>query len=162
MTAPPFTSLRELVLHHAARRGWHTQRQIAVFCGLDESALSRLLNGEQDIGAWRTHALFRAVGIPVEQYDLAYALLGQARSAAAQTAQKPHGATITPSHPSRLDPRSLLRTATMTEPPRAPVASARSDQPPTELPIAVVLAHFAARRLSGAQIAAFFEQELAG
>ena len=80
--ATTFETLRDLVLYYGARRGWSTQRHIAVACGLDESALSRFLNGEQDIGARRTHALFREVGVPVDQYDLAYALLGRAQDLA--------------------------------------------------------------------------------
>ena len=82
MQATTFESLRDLVLYYGARRGWSTQRHIAVACALDESALSRFLNGEQDIGARRTHALFREIGVPVDQYDLAYALLGRAQDLA--------------------------------------------------------------------------------
>lgn len=82
MQATAFETLRDLVIHHAARQGWRTQRHIAVICGMDESALSRFLSGEQDIGARRTHRLFQAVGVPVEQYDLAYALLGRAQEQA--------------------------------------------------------------------------------
>ena len=82
MQAVTFDTLRDLVLYYGSRRGWRTQRHIAVACGLDESALSRFLNGEQDIGARRTHALFRAIGVPVDQYDLAYALLGRAQDLA--------------------------------------------------------------------------------
>lgn len=80
-----FETLRDLVLHYGARRGWYTQRRIAVMCGHDESALSRFLNGEQDLGARRTHALFCAVGVPVERYDLAYALLGRAQEQSKQS-----------------------------------------------------------------------------
>lgn len=82
MQATEFETLREMVLHYSADRGWRTQRHIAVASGLDETALSRFLNGEQDIGARRTHALFQAVGVPIERYDLAYTLLGQAQDLA--------------------------------------------------------------------------------
>ncbi len=81
-SASTFETLRDMVLHYGARHGWSTQRHIAVVCGLDESALSRFLNGEQDIGARRTHRLFQAIGIPVVHYDLAYALLGRAQESA--------------------------------------------------------------------------------
>lgn len=151
-----FASLRELVLHYAAGRGWRTQRQIAVFCGLDESALSRLLNGEQDVGALRTHALFQAVGIPVERYDLAYALLGQAQAAArsTRTLRRAHPARaangreeLRPVPPAR---PSLTRSALATA-----VGPARWFEPP-DVPVALVVAHFAMRRFTGQQIAAFF------
>ena len=65
MQATDFATLRDLILFYAGQRGWSTQRHVAVICGLDESALSRFLNGEQDIGARRTHTLFQAVGVPV-------------------------------------------------------------------------------------------------
>ncbi len=151
-----FASLRELVLHDAAGRGWRTQRQIAVCCGLDESALSRLLNGEQDVGALRTHALFRAVGIPVERYDLAYALLGQAQAAAQATRALRHVPTAAPAfgrdgrQPGQPAPPSLAGSA-------LPVAVGPArllGQP--DLPAALVVAHFAVRRFTGQQIAAFF------
>jgi hypothetical protein len=74
-----FATLRDLVLHHAGRRGWSTQRHIAVACGLDETALSRFLDGRQDIGAVRTYALFREIGIPVERYPLAFELLDRSQ-----------------------------------------------------------------------------------
>ena len=98
MQATSFDTLRDLVLYYGARRGWSTQRHIAVACGLDESALSRFLNGEQDIGARRTHALFQAVGIPVDRYDLAYALLGRAQDLARadRRARAVHEAAATP------------------------------------------------------------------
>lgn len=88
MQSTAFSSLRDLVLHHGKRRGWSTQRHIAVACELDETALSRFLNGEQDIGARRTHALFRELGVPVEQYDHAYELLEQAQELARRSAAR--------------------------------------------------------------------------
>jgi hypothetical protein len=80
--APPFTTLRELVLHYATRQGLNTQRRLAIACDLDETAVSRFLNGEQDIGAWTTYCLFQAAGVPVEQYHRAFALLGEAQELA--------------------------------------------------------------------------------
>ena len=160
MTAPRFTSLRDLVLHYAAQRGWHTQRQIAVFCGLDESALSRLLNGEQDIGARRTHALFQAVGIPVELYDLAYALLGQAQVSAARTLHILGGRPPARRSAGRRGPHGLYRLDLLSRQTAQPAPRQPAPQlDPSDVPAAVVLTHFAARRLSGEQIAAFFDHE---
>jgi hypothetical protein len=82
MVAVEFTTLRDLLLHYAARRGWRTQRRIAVCCGLDEAAFSRFLDGKQDIGAVPTFDLFRAVRLPVERYPLAFELLGRAQEEA--------------------------------------------------------------------------------
>lgn len=156
MTTRAFTELRDLVRHHGARRGWHSQRQIAVFCGLDETALSRFLNGEQDIGARRTHALFQALGVPVEQYNLAYALLGRAQEQAhaareRRTAEpalgvQPPGSTKT----IYTDSSSRWRF----EPETA------SFGPPNDLPASLLIARFAAGRFSGAAIAAFFAAEI--
>jgi hypothetical protein len=81
-TAPTFTSLRELVLYYATRQGLSTQRRLAIACDLDETAVSRFLNGEQDIGAWTTYCLFQAAGVPVDQYHRAFALLGEAQEIA--------------------------------------------------------------------------------
>ncbi|HEY7296269.1 MAG TPA: helix-turn-helix transcriptional regulator [Dehalococcoidia bacterium] len=159
MTTVHFASLRELVLYHAARRGWRTQRQIAVLCGIDESALSRLLNGEQDIGAWRTHALFRTVGIPVEQYDLAYALLGRAREAAAQREQGTQRERV-PYEPflEQARRRGGQFSAQLAHQPGAGTPPTLEPQPwEGDLPVALVLAQFTAQRLTGPQIAAFFE-----
>jgi hypothetical protein len=82
MVATDFTTLRDLVLHYAGRRGWRTQRRIAVTCGLDETAFSRFLDGKQDIGAVATFALFQAVRVPIELYPLAFELLGRAQDEA--------------------------------------------------------------------------------
>lgn len=143
-------SLRDLVLHHAARRGWHTQRHVAVICGLDESALSRFLNGEQDIGARRTHALFQAVGIPVEEYDLAYALLGRAQDTAHQLRSGRRVPAAAGAHPNQAAIRGWPGGAVPVEhEPSVPV-------PDGEMPAAVVVALFAARGYTGEQIAAFF------
>ena len=146
-----FDTLRDLVLHHAARRGWLTQRHVAVICGLDESALSRFLNGEQDIGARRTHALFQAVGVPVEQYDLAYALLGKAQQMATKArrsrlnhAPRPVQTTESHARPGLRDDSAvaLIESFGLTE--------------GGDIPAAVVVARFAAEGLTGAEIAAFF------
>lgn len=143
-------SLRDLVLHHAARRGWHTQRHVAVICGLDESALSRFLNGEQDLGARRTHALFQAVGVPVEQYDLAYALLGRAQDSARliRAGRREPAATASRPHQAAVERWSLPSAPTPGEP--------GLRRPGDDLPAAVVVALFAARGYTGEQIAAFF------
>lgn len=150
-------SLRDFLLEHAARQGWHTQRHIAVCCGLDESALSRFLSGEQDLGAWRTHALFRAVGVPAERYDVAYVLLAREQAAAGdrlsqhrrrQTAGSRATAPAAPVHSGRSTsrPRFVL-------PAYAHVA-APGDEP--LLPAAVVTALFGSRGYTSAEIAAFF------
>lgn len=151
MQATTFETLRELVLHHGAARGWRTQRHIAVACGLDESALSRFLNGEQDIGARRTHALFQAVGIPVEQYDLAYTLLGRAQEVAAES-REARTARARGALPRMAGGpwRGLAR----------PVPDRVCPDPglwhEDDVPAAVVVALFAAEGYSGGQIAAFF------
>jgi len=152
--ATTFETLRDLVMHYAERRGWPTQRTVAVMCGLDESALSRLLNGEQDVGARRTHALFQAVGIPVEHYDLAYALLGRAqeRARASREARQAGERRLTPMPP------AALRTGTsgwsLSHAPTAVLAPALD--PLADVPAAVVAVLFAERGYSGEQIAAFF------
>ncbi len=152
MQATTFETLRELVLHHGAARGWRTQRHIAVACGLDESALSRFLNGEQDIGARRTHALFQAIGIPVEHYDLAYALLGRAQELAAESrearSERTARARGTLPRVAGGPWRGLERPA--------PHPVAIEPWPAEDLPAAVVVALFAAEGYSGGQIAAFF------
>ena len=152
--ATTFETLRDLVMHYAARRGWPTQRTVAVMCGLDESALSRLLNGEQDVGARRTHALFQAVGVPVDQYDLAYALLGRAQEQAranrvARQAGERRTAAVPP---------AALHTATsgwsLSHAPTAVIAPDRDSL--ADVPAAVVATLFAERGYTGDQIAAFF------
>lgn len=150
MQATAFESLRDLVLFYAAQRGWHTQRHVAVMCGLDESALSRFLNGEQDIGARRTHALFQAVGVPVDHYDLAYTLLGQAQDSARALRsgrREPAGA---PARPNQAAVGG--RPATMPSPVAVPAAALADG----DIPAAVVVALFATRGYTGEQIAAFF------
>src|SRR6266536_1446742 len=84
MTATPYPTLRDLILECAARNGWHTQRRIALSCGIEESALSRFLDGRQDLGAVATFELFRAVSVPVEQYPVAFELLRRAQTEARQ------------------------------------------------------------------------------
>lgn len=81
-------TLQDLLLTCGRRRGWRTQRHIAVSCEIDETAYSRFVHGEQEIGATRTYALFRAVGVPAERIDLAYTLLEQAQ----RLARRPAGA----------------------------------------------------------------------
>ena len=156
MQATTFETLRELVLHYAGRRGWLTQRQIAVMCGLDESALSRWLNGEQDIGARRTHALFQEVGIPVDRYDLAYALLGRAQESA-QTNRaarlRTTGRTTVPLHRpgERLAGVRVGHAGVL-----APSLAVEEPLPGADIPASVVIALFTARQYTGEQIAAFF------
>jgi hypothetical protein len=152
--ATTFETLRDLVMHHAARRGWLTQRTVAVMCGLDESALSRLLNGEQDVGARRTHALFQAVGVPVEQYDLAYALLGRAQEQARanREARQASERRLTPMPPAALrTPSSGWTLSHATAAVITPDLAALAD-----VPAAVVAALFGERGYSGDEIAAFF------
>jgi hypothetical protein len=165
-----FETLRDLVMHYAARRGWRTQRHIAVACGFDESGLSRFLNGEQDIGARRTHALFQAVGIPVEQYDLAYALLGQAQEQAranrrAWLARRQALVTVA-ERGSQGNERSVTasRSPSMVALARsAPVAALDAAfgavwLPPDDgdIPSSAVIAKFRMEGATGAEIAAFF------
>lgn len=140
-------TLRDFVLRHAAGRGWRTQRHVAVMCGLDESSLSRFLAGEQDIGAWRTHALFRAAGVPMAEYDRAYALLGEAQATArlVRTARGAMSRRVAPLQSRGEVPGTLLDTSRTFEP----------DSP--ELPASVVVALFASRRWTGAEIDAFFQ-----
>lgn len=149
MTALAFADLRALIRHHGERRGWRSQRQIAVMCGLDESALSRFLNGEQDIGARRTHALFQTIGVPVEQYDIAYALLGRAQeqARAARDRRSPEPAGSGHSTEAALSSAAPLTGANLE-------SSGRATLP--DLPASMVIARFAAGRFSGEQIAAFF------
>jgi transcriptional regulator with XRE-family HTH domain len=150
MQATDIVTLRDLVLFYAAQRGWSTQRHVAVICGLDESALSRFLNGELDIGARRTHALFQAVGVPVDQYDLAYALLGRAQDSARELRagrREPAGATARPNQAAR---------DRWPAPIPFPAGSPSAVLPDDEIPAAVVVALFAARGYTGEQIAAFF------
>lgn len=152
MQATDIATLRDLVLFYAAQRGWSTQRHVAVISGLDESALSRFLNGEQDIGARRTHALFQTVGVPVEQYDLAYALLGRAQDSAREIRtgrREPAGATARPNQ-AALDGWPA--------PPPFPSAAPAHTLPGDEIPAAVVVALFATRGYTGEQIAAFFSK----
>jgi len=160
MQATAFDSLRDLIMHHAARRGWATQRTVAVMCGLDESALSRLLNGEQDIGARRTHALFQAVGIPVDQYDLAYALLGRAQEQARDNRDSRVAAErrLSPMPPAALRTAPSRRTLSHTLP--TAVAPAYPDL--GDVPASVVIALFTERAYSGEQIAAFFAGDTRG
>jgi transcriptional regulator with XRE-family HTH domain len=152
--ATTFETLRDLVMYHAARRGWSTQRTVAVMCGIDESALSRLLNGEQDIGARRTHALFQAVGVPVDQYDLAYILLGRAQEQAqahraARQASERHAA---PAPPAAAHPALTGWRVSRTRPALAmPAVGAIAD-----VPVSIVVALFAERGYSGDEISAFF------
>ena len=152
--ATTFETLRDLVMHYAERRGWSTQRTVAVMCGLDESALSRLLNGEQDVGARRTHALFQAVGVPVDQYDLAYALLGRAQEQARanREARQAGERRLTPIPPAALRTGSPGWSLS-----HAPTAVIAPDVDAlADVPAAVVAALFAERGLTGDQIAAFF------
>jgi transcriptional regulator with XRE-family HTH domain len=150
MQATDFATLRDLVLYHAAQRGWSTQRHVAVICGLDESALSRFLNGEQDIGARRTHALFQTVGVPVEQYDLAYTLLGRAQDSAREIRAGRREPAGTAARPSQAAVEEWPAPTPFS--PVAPPAALPGD----EIPAAVVVAIFAARGYTGEQIAAFF------
>ena len=139
-------TLREFVLRRAAGRGWRTQRHVAVMSGLDESSLSRFLAGEQDIGAWRTHALFQAAGVPVAEYDRAYALLGEAQ-ATARVARTARGAVGRRAAPVQ-GQREMWGAS--------PGLPAAFEPMPPELPAAVVVTMFAARGWSGAEIDAFF------
>jgi hypothetical protein len=177
-TRHEFETLRDLVLYYGGRRGWHTQRQIAVMCGLDESALSRFLNGEQDLGARRTHALFCAVGVPVDRYDLAYALLGRAQELAKQS-KEARSASVVVAEPtqrllhfrSRRPPRgpvmqkadraggvSAFRRAGIVQPsfggPR--LIPLDDETEAGDLPAAALIALFAAGGYSGPRIAEFF------
>lgn len=79
MVTAEFTSLRDLVMHHAARHGWKTQRRVATTCGVDETAFSRFLDGRQDLGAVPTFQIFQAVNVPIDQYPLAFELLRQSQ-----------------------------------------------------------------------------------
>jgi transcriptional regulator with XRE-family HTH domain len=173
MQAVTFETLRELVMHYAARRGWRTQRHIAVVCGFDESGLSRFLNGEQDIGARRTHALFQAVGIPVEQYDLAYSLLGAAQEQArvnreAWLARRQEtlirlsdgvGGPKQGRANAIRSPSSVAVVQAVPSPmPIGAVGSiCHTDDSEAEIPASVVIAKFREERLNGAEIAAFFD-----
>ncbi|MGE0543855.1 MAG: helix-turn-helix domain-containing protein [Dehalococcoidia bacterium] len=150
MQATDFATLRDLILFYAAQRGWSTQRHVAVICGLDESALSRFLSGEQDIGARRTHALFQSIGVPVEQYDLAYALLGRAQDGARELRHGRREPAGVPVRPNRAAADGWPVLTPVLRP--APAVSLPGD----EIPAAVVIAIFAARGYTGAQIAAFF------
>jgi hypothetical protein len=152
--ATTFETLRDLVMHYAARRGWSTQRTVAVMCGLDESALSRLLNGEQDIGARRTHALFQAVGIPVDEYDLAYRLLGRAQEAAHlnRVARQAGAGRGAPMPPAAFRPASSGWGPSHTRP-TAPLPEIDAG---ADMPVSIMVALFAERRYSGAEIATFF------
>jgi hypothetical protein len=175
MQATTFETLRDLVMHHAARRGWRTQRHIAVACGFDESGLSRFLNGEQDIGARRTHALFQSIGVPVEQYDLAYALLGRAQELARTSREAllvrrrdrvigfPDAARRRPDRGTET-PRTPSATAVLQAPPLvlSPAPMCVGTQPlgdilEDDVPAAVVIALFQASSFTGEQIAAFFD-----
>jgi transcriptional regulator with XRE-family HTH domain len=175
-----FDSLRDLVLHYGARRGWQTQRQIAVMCGIDETGLSRFLNGEQDIGARRTHALFQAVGVPVDRYDLAYALLGRAQEQA-RADREARLARVDAVAPARIPvgrgvergrashtPEMLLRTPSFRGQGAWSVPMPVDSVPATgvwyepDLPAAVVVALFASKGYSGEQIAAFFAVQEVG
>lgn len=171
MQATDFPTLRDLVLHFGAQRGWLTQRQIAVMCGLDESALSRFLNGEQDLGARRTHALFRDLGVPIDLYDLAYALLAQAQEQAKQLrVPRPPRAGVAievrgafEGTAGRARRNMVMQAAGRTV---AAGRASRTPQPwpvnhpspddPTDVPAAVVAAFFAEQGYSGARIAEFF------
>jgi hypothetical protein len=172
MQATEFESLRDLVMHYAKRRGWRTQRHVAVACGFDESGLSRFLNGEQDIGARRTHALFQAVGVPVEKYDVAYALLGRAQEQAranreAWLARRRDALVAVSDRPTlNRGPQAMrsqwvvIATPTLSAPatPRMATAGHRfSDERDDDPPAAVVIARFYNEGWTGAQIAAFFD-----
>lgn len=85
MSTDGAVTFRDVVLYYGRRRGWSTQRHIAVACEIDESALSRFLKGEQDIGTCRAHALFQQLGIPAAHYDVVYSLLAQAQRRARAT-----------------------------------------------------------------------------
>jgi len=165
---PRFETLRQLVLHYARRRGWRTQRHIAVACGFDESGLSRFLNGEQDIGAWRTHALFQEIGVPPEHYDLAYTLLGcaleQARAFREARLRRRKTATLVQQGDDRRsDNQSALRSAFgvsatgLTFEAPAVEATYPPMLDPGDVPVAAVIARFAAERYTSGQIAAFFK-----
>jgi len=152
MQAISFDTLRAMVLHYSALRGWRTQRHIAVICGLDEAALSRFLSGEQDIGARRTHALFQTVGIPPERYDYAYALLGQAQELASRNRQARTVARTLGARP-RASVQALDGQASTG---RGGAHTAGWPDLLDDIPAAVLVALFAARMYSGEQIAAFF------
>jgi transcriptional regulator with XRE-family HTH domain len=184
MQTTSFDSLRDLVLHFAAAQGWHTQRHVAVACGLDESALSRFLNGEQDIGARRTHALFRAVGVPVDLYNTAYALLGRAQDLAGSMKgsrrpeeRRPGADGATPRRSTRFGEAGGGRMDMPPRPQPSPYGggaytpastgslgvvapghwtAALGADPGSDVPAAVAVALFAARSMSGEEIAAFF------
>jgi hypothetical protein len=172
-----FGTLRELVLHHAAGRGWRTQRHVAVACGLEESTLSRFLNGEQDLGARRTHAFFKEVGIPVEMYDQAYALLGreQESARAGRLARLRRAPNVTMMRRDRAwtldDVRPPAPRASLAGMPRFPSDSAglRGDwrnlratawpsdsSPSDDLFTAAIIALFQDEQYTSAEIAAFF------
>lgn len=162
MQATTFATLRDLVLHHAAGRGWTTQRHIAVICGLDESALSRFLNGEQDLGARRTHAIFQAVGIPVVQYDLAYTLLGRAQELA--QVGKQYRAHRQPGGGQEGGRAAIGRGSTgpaMHADRRTLSPSELFDSFAGDIPAAVAIAHFAMHQYRGEEIAQFFAEHAA-
>ncbi|MGH2585387.1 MAG: hypothetical protein ACRDJE_10785 [Dehalococcoidia bacterium] len=163
-----FETLRQLVLHYARRRGWRTQRHIAVACGFDESGLSCFLNGEQDIGAWRTHALFQEIGVPPDHYDLAYTLLGhaleQARALREARLRRQRSATLARHADGRRSGvKSALRSAAGVNDARLTLAAPAIEATypplldPGDIPVATVIARFAAERYTSEQIAAFFQ-----
>ncbi len=157
--------LRALVLHYAKRRGWRTQRRIATACELEETALSRFLNGEQDLGARRTHALFRAVGIPVDDYDLAYELLARIQEQARlyrdarlrHRAQAPVGEAATLETKGEVTAIARVGSLLTPEGPTpSSVVTVRYLPPDEDLPMSDVLVLFQRERYTSAQIAAFF------
>ena len=158
-------SLRELLLFYARRRGWRTQRRIAMACDLEETALSRFLNGEQDLGARRTHTLFRAVGIPVDDYDLAYELLARAQEQARahREARRRHGVPAPLTSPAAVKSHAEVAslgqrggTSVAARGAERPAVTVRYLPPDEDLPTAEVLALFHAEHYTSAQIAAFF------
>ncbi|MGD9892014.1 MAG: helix-turn-helix domain-containing protein [Dehalococcoidia bacterium] len=172
MQATEFESLRDMVMHYARRRGWRTQRHVAVACGFDESGLSRFLNGEQDIGARRTHTLFQAVGVPVEQYDVAYSLLGQVQEQAranreAWLARRRDSLVAVSDRPTmNRGPQAIRGSSTVTAvrplpvtlmPPETPGGIRFSDGQIDDLPAAVLIARFRQEQWTGEQIAVFFD-----
>src|SRR5438270_58394 len=69
-----------MVMYYAHRCGWKSQRTVATYCGIDETGLSRFLDGRQDLGAVATYALFRTVRIPTAELPIAFELLTQAQA----------------------------------------------------------------------------------
>ena len=159
MTTAEHTTLRDLVLHYAERRGWRTQRRIAVTVGIDETAFSRFLDGKQDLGAVTTFEILQAISLPVSEYPRAFQLLARAqdesRLFASQRTQRrtarPEavaGASLPPAPvsaaPASAYPRSAGEQPAAYSPPplpeRAPVGVGGGALVKLALPLALVVA----------------------